>query len=493
MTTKRTAKRKATEPSATVKRGAMPSLPLRLEYSHFGLQAAMGYHSARIMRDVDGVTPSRAAGSRHEQTSRERLVDQSREFYRDNLLYGGLINRCLDFTVGNGYELVNTSKETAGLWKAWIDTAEITGRYNGAKLPRAFMREYLLTGEGIALKVKGGKIQLCESEQIKAHGGLTQGVKTDKYGKPLQYMLAPYKNGNLGTPEEKNAQDVIFMCEPERPSSVRGVPLCQTTFPMLHRIKDVLDSEALTWQLLSRIALKHTSTNGEAFGTATNNAGLRVVEMPYSVVFEGSDTEDLSALDFNRPSKDFPASISTFCRFLGLPLGMPLELVLMDFTKSNFSQMRGALVLSWKSFEHITASMVTDFYESLFRWKFDEWVLAGDIEDTPENRQHNWVTPQFPWIDELAEANAIEKKVALGLMTYEEGCKALERESDKVVAANKQTILDAIQIAKEIEEATGERVPWQMFAGRAIGQTEQAEIAKIEGSKPEGDADALPE
>lgn len=485
--------RKTQEPTAPVK--ATPRaivLPQSLQYTAIGLQAATGYHSARIMRDVDGTTPTRAAGSRHEQISRDRLVDQSREFARDNLLYSGLVNRCLDFTVGNGYEIVNTPAQVAAKWNDWFATAEITGRYNGSKLPRAFMREYIHTGEGIALKIKGGKIQLCESEQIKAFGGTTQGVETDKYGRPVKYWLAPYKNGMLDTPQAKNADNVIIMLEPERPSSVRGVPLCQATFPMLHRIKDVLDSEALTWQLLSRIALKHTSGSGNTFGTATNTGGFSVVEMPYSVVFEGDENEDLSVLDFNRPSKDFPASIATFCRFLGLPLGMPLELVMMDFTKSNFSQMRGALVLSWKSFEHLTSSMVTDFYEPLFQWKLEEWILSGEIEDTPENRAHTWVTPQFPWIDELAEADAIEKKIALGLMTYEEGCKALERESDKIREVNTKAVREAIGIAQAIEKDTGEKVPWQMFAGRAIGQTEQAEIKKIEGQN-QGADNAQPE
>ena len=499
MTAKRKSTRKTLEPTQAVKaavkeKAFIPQTsPVHMEYGPLGLRASMGYHSASIMRDVDGTTPTRAAGSRHEQTSRDRLVDQSREFGRNNLLYSGLLNRALDFTVGNGYEIVNTPAETAAKWNDWIKTAELTGRYNGSKLPRAFMREYLFTGEGIALKVKGGQIQLCESEQIKPFAGALQGVETNAYGKPTKYYLASYVNGNLGIPKAVKASDVIFMCEPERPSSVRGVPICQTAFPMLHRINDVLDSEALTWQLLSRIALKHTSISGETFGTETNTGGFSVVEMPYSVVFEGSDEEDIASLDFNRPSKDFPASIATFCRFLGLPLGMPLELVMMDFTKSNFSQMRGALVLSWKSFEHLTAAMVSDFYEPLFQWKFDEWVIAGEIEDTPENRQHDWVTPQFPWIDELAEANAIEKKIALGLMTYAEGCKALERESEKIVQGNVLTVTQAIRTAQAVEKETGERVPWQIFAGRAIGQTEQAEIKKIEGQQQEADANAQPQ
>lgn len=466
----------------------------KLSYGPLGIMGSMGYHSARVMRDVDGTTPTRASGARHEQTSRDRLVNQSREFARDNLLYGGIIGRCVDFAIGNGYELVTPNSEVSKRWSDWIATAEISGRYDGAKLPRAYMREYLETGEGIALKVKGGKVQLCESEQIQAHDGIQQGIGTDAYGRPTKFYMSAYVNGNLDVPKPVKAHNVLFMCERERPSSVRGVPPCQTAFPMLHRINDVLDSEALTWQLLSRLALKHSSGTGTPFGnTTTNNGGLTVLEMPYSIVFEGSDMEDLIPIDHNRPSKDFPASVTLFCRMLGIPFGMPLELVLMDFTKSNFSQMRGALVLAQKSFNHLVDNMVVDFYEPLYDWKIREWIAAGELEDTPDNRLHSWVLPQFPWINELEEANATEKKIGLGLMSYEEACKTRERKYEDVRAARKREIIEAIKIAQEIEVETGERVPWQPFAGLPIGQTEQAEIVKQGANTEEAGTDAQPE
>jgi len=181
---------------------------------------------------------------------------------------------------------------------------------------------------------------------------------------------------------------------------------------------------------------------------------------------------------------------------------MPLELVLLDWTKSNFSQMRGALLLAWRSFLRLQSKMRNNFYEPLFVWKFNQWVADGLIKDTPENKAHQWVAPQFPWVDELAEANAIEKKIALGLMSYDEACKSLEREYQKTLDKQKSETINAIRVAKEIEAETGVLPPWQPFAGKAVGQTAQAEIEKQKAeptpepapaNNAEGNADADPE
>jgi capsid protein len=452
-----------------------------------GYYSAVGYRSARVMRDVDGTTPTMAGGNLHEVVSRDRIIAQSREFRRDNLLYSGLMERCIDFAIGHGFALTAQDKTVDALWDEWLAVAEVTGRYNGRKFARAVAREFLTTGEGVLLKVNGGQVQLIESEQIVGRAANDMGIVLDEYGRPVKYKVAPYNNGVIGTAVDISARDVVFLCEYERPSSVRGMPVLQTAFPMLHRINDVLDSEVLAWQVLSRVVLKHTSESGTGFGGATEGTqgsdGVNVSEMPYALIFHGGEGDDLASMDRNIPGKDFPASLTTFCRLLGLPLGIPLELVLLDWTQSNFSQMRGALLLAYRRFRELQDLFIQDLYEPLFRWKFNQWVTMGLIEDTPETRQHYWVTPQFPWIDPLAEAQAQEKLISIGLTTHAEACKTLEHDREAVIAKMKLEVIEAINIAKDVEAQTGVLPPWEQFAGRSVGKTEQA--ARVEAGTDE--------
>ena len=455
-----------------------------------GFYGATGYHSARVMRSIDQTNPTKAPGVRHENASRPRLVAESRAFVRDNLLYSGLIERCIDFSIGQGFSLIAEDKTVDALWEEWYQDCEITGRYKGGKLARAIAREYFTTGEGVVLKIGDGKIQLIETEQIPDNRGSNRtGIETDRTGKPIEFYVSDYVNGNLGAPRRVKARDVLFICERERPSSVRGIPPAQTAFPMLHRINDVCDAEALAMQMLSRIVLKHMTDTGGNFSDsgATNGNGITVADVPYGVVFEGSLDDELVPMERNIPGKDFPATITMFARLLGLPFGLPLELVLLDWTKSNYSQMKGALVLSDRRFQEIKELFTQDFYEPLFLWKRQQWIAQGLIADTPETLAHQWITPDFPWVDPLQEAKAQEKMVDLGLTSHGAACKRIGEERPKLLETLKRETIEAVTLAQQIEQKTGVLPPWQAFAGRSAGKTEQAVMAAQGSSQTAGE------
>jgi capsid protein len=391
--------------------------------------------------------------------------------------------------IGDGFKLAAKDPDVDALWEEWYPNAEITGRYKGNKLDRAVALEWLTTGEGIGLKIKGGSVQLIESEQVpQSTGAVPEGIITDDYGKPIEFRVAPYVNGNLGRAKKVNARDVLFICERERPSSLRGIPVLQQAFPMLHRINDVLDSEALGFQILSRVVMKHLSDTGP-LSKGTDNVtadattdDVTVTELPFGLIFEGSINDELVPMERSIPGKDFPQSVATFCRFLGLPLGLPLELVLLDWTKSNFSQMRGALLMCDKRFRGMQASIINDWHEPLFQWKRQQWIAEGLIEDTPETMIHEWIPAPFPWVDPEKEAMAQGKIIELGLGSHTNACKARSIERARLLPQLDEETREAIEISKKIEAETGVVVPWQHFAGRAVGKTESAVVAKRDDS-----------
>ena len=77
---------------------------IRLSYGPYGLQASIGYRSVRSLATVDGMTASQASGDYHERYDRLKLVGMSREFYRDNPIYRGLIDRAVSYIVGGGFQ-----------------------------------------------------------------------------------------------------------------------------------------------------------------------------------------------------------------------------------------------------------------------------------------------------------------------------------------------------------------------------------------------------
>lgn len=459
---------------------------------HIGRYTALGYDASSTLQKVDArYTGGNRPGYEHERFSRAQLIAQSRDFVRNNMLYRGIIERAIDFAIGGGFALQADDPEVDRLWDEYISSAEISGRYNGAKLPRAVAREFFYTGEALVKLVPGLRLQLLESEQIGTAGALNDsGIIYSIEGKPQSFRVYPWSSYGLTSFSMVPASDMLYVVDYERPSSQRGMPVLQSVFPMLHRISDVCDSEALAWQMLSRVFLKHKSDNpiNPFETTTTNGGGLDVTELPYALVANIGENDDLETMARDIPGQDFPQTLTTFCRLLGLPLGIPLELILMDWTKSNYSQTKAALMLCWERFRAIQSVFLNDFYEPLFNRLANYWVAQGLIPNTPEARKHRFIPPQFPWIDAMQEVQAYEKKMSLGLITHGETLKALESERSHVLDARELEIKDAIKRAEAIKKDTGVSVPWEYFAGLTVGKTEQAVRAGItEPDKPEED------
>jgi capsid protein len=233
----------------------------------------------------------------------------------------------------------------------------------------------------------------------------------------------------------------------------------------------------MSWQILSRLAAVITEKdagmkqnvrsvvdpNLESSDTS-GRLTTRVTYTDHAVLFHAEPGEDIKGVERNIPGANFPESLRIFLRLIGLPLGMPLELILLDWTRSNYSQSRAVLEQAFANFVFWQTKMRAFFFTPLFNWKLNHWSIsnaAGRI--VPE-----WIMPLYPWIDQLKEAQAQSLKVERGFVTHGQVCKSLNLDRDEVVTARQAEITDAIQRAEKIKEKTGVTVPWQHLAGIEI-------------------------
>jgi capsid protein len=452
---------------------------------HTGTYGALGYRSARVARS-EGRSYFSYPGSAHDERDRANLIAQSRDFMRSNAIYKGMIDRMVSYIVANGFELqvtgpaAGTIKKIEKLWRDWLRRPGVRGVLSGSKVARMVMRELLVAGDTAILKTKKKLIQHFEAEQIAGDKRwYPNGIKKDQYGKPVNFQLCPWKSNSVDIKKGTKvaAENVLFLTNPERPSSLRGVPACQSAFPMLHRINDVCDSEAIAWQLLSRIAVSfereggplvgHTESREDPNKSADELEGdlaTRLTEMAYALIFHAEPGEKVTGIERNIPGKDFSASLRMFLRLLGLPLGCPLELVLLDWTKSNYSQSRAVLEQAFQNFIEWQGMLTDFFYEPLFQWRFADWQAAGLIGKNVKVTI-SLITPTFPWIDQLKEAQAYGAKVDRGFTTHGQVCKSLNTDRTEIVDQREKEVRDAIERVKKIKAETEVDVPWQIFAG----------------------------
>ncbi len=458
-------------------------------YLSKGTYGALGYRSATVA-NREGRISTAASGEAHARYHRVPLQNQSREFKRDNPIYKGMIARATGYIVGNGFSLQAKTGDTAQntiiekRWRNFWKRPELRNILSGRKCEKMVCDEMLTVGDTGIIKTNKRRIQLIESEQITGKGGyLDDGIEKNSLGVPTGFNVGGYNQNGSGfidkrTIKRYSPDNFLFLTDPERPSSIRGVPPCQSSFPMLHRINDVCDSEAIAWQLLARLAVSVTREQGNKLGrlesktdpnkkTDDSELTTRLTELDYALIFHGEPGDEIKGIERNLPGKNFSESLIMFLRLLGLPLGLPLEVILLDWTKSNYSQSRAVLEQAFVTFMGWQYEIADFFLTPVF-----EWWLAGEIEDgesgikdTETAYEHDWIKPTFPWIDQLKEALAWGEKLDRGLTLHQKALKSLGADREDEMNEREKEITDAINRAKKIKTETGVEVPWQHFAG----------------------------
>ncbi len=465
-----------------------------------------GYRSSSL--SIDASTKARGgSGAFHQQIDITSLHDQTRWFYRNNGIFSGMMNAAADYIWGNGFTLQFTTKsktynaKAEKLFNEWWRKPEIKQQLTGRTVGRMGAIELLSMGEWATILTDQGLLDFVESEQIKSprdkRKRATSGMRFKADGSISKYFACPYDaNGQPDTdnPQEYDADFFLFAFRPDRFSSLRAVPTCQSVYPSLHRVNDVCDSEAIAWQLLSRVAISMIRKNGPKLGydeseEDTSRSGddfdddtdRRITELGNALIFHGETGDKIEGISRNIPGKDFTASLTMFLRLLGQPLGLPLEVILNDWTKSNFSQCKAALVQAFQRFLGWQFLIEDSTLRPIVKWKTENFVSEGLLPERVDGLSHEWLKPKFPWLEQLKEALSFGVMIDRGFTSHSRVLKTLNLDRDEIVVEIEREIEDAINRKKKLEDKFAGQgynlaennisIPWESFMGHKPGAT----------------------
>ena len=488
-----------------------------------------GYHAARVSRQNYGSRPTGGSADKQLRQDRFELANQADALYRDSAIYRSLVDRFVDsvfgadgFTLDPGYTNGATSKAVAERWALFCEAPEVRGLFSWQDMERIALLSMVNGGDVGAIHTNVRKFQLTEWEEI---GGTARtassidkktgerwesGVLLDSLGKPKKFRIHE-RNAHGFVKEGKGrkikAANFTFLAHRERFSQTRGVPLLASAFPMIYRLTDVCDSEAAAWQNLAKFALTITREGGPeiaysesspdsdgvdagsgstAAGGDSNQADAdaadRVVEFEEAIIFQANPGESITSIDRNLPGKDFPESVRMFLRLIGMPLGMPLEVLLLDYSKTNYSAARAALEQAYRVYismqRFLKRNWHTPLYRRWLRWEIEAKTLPRDPELLADARGeaaglHKWNANEYPWIDALKEADAWSARISTGLATQTQALNSTHQDHGDWLTKRGEEVEAAIAKANEINEANpGANVDWRMFAGVEVSKTQ---------------------
>lgn len=447
---------------------------------------------SRFNRQRIGLAPQGGSADFHyrNEVNYYRDIEAARDMDRNDLIVGQIVTRAVDNIIQDGFTLSPITGDT-GLdtdlydrWQAWASDPEqcdIQGEYSWHDYERLNTRSMLVDGDIANLGLDTGHLQAIEAHEIQTKGTIPKvfcGVETDEYGKRIRYYIQQdSQDPRTGTKGESIPVDVrdsrgnrqlFHIFNSRRMSATRGITAFAPIF-IAAGIRDDIDfAQLVVQQVAACFAVfreQAAGTNGPphtpGYGNGTTEVSATgqtkyIEEIEPGMEVIGKPGEKLSGFSPDVPSASYQWQHRMMLQAIGVNLGLPLCLVLMDGSETNFSGWRGAVDEARKGFKSLQRNMVKRSHRPTYLWKLRQWIdedpLLKRYSELPRIRisAHNWNTPVWQYIDPVADAQGDQIRLINGLISPRRLHAERGREWETVADETIEDLAYAIRKAKAV-------------------------------------------
>ena len=415
-----------------------------------GMSGMRGGTAIRLENQWLSKRPSQyIAGTSHTNWQLDNIRERARSLELNNPIANAMISRAVENLVGDGFGLqpmtddptFNTKVEEM-FWE-WADSADISGR-SFLRLQKLWMRSHIRDGDvGISL-LDDGTMQSFEGDRIRnpykvnKDSIIVDGVELDEVDRPLAYWIETLVNNKVDYLSVKAENFILFMQE-HRLCQSRGISYLQSAFSLFDHIDDWIKASVIAAKIAACYGIVIKSTNPAQamrnLSTSTNGGGeeQRIQSIEPGMIQYLKPDEDISTLTPSQPQQAFDATIRALVRMLGLPLGMPIELLMLDFSQTSYSSARASALQAHRSFEAIQAQFNEQVLSRIYKWRVQKWIDEGKLEKKPDALKHKWHAQPWPYLNPIQEIQAEMVAVDAGFKTMHDVHAALGTDFDTFV------------------------------------------------------------
>lgn len=367
-------------------------------------------------------------------TAARSMRDRARSLIDNNILASSILNRATENIIGpNGYQLqVHTkdddwNRKAEDLFRDWTDTADFYGR-TWVQHQRLICNGLLRDGDIGALLLTKGQIQLVEGEYISSDWNqpasfLHDGIELNQYGQISKFWLMQFVDFQNRTYRKIDPKDFIFVANIRRNAQIRGETSFAQSFDLFDQVKGYQDAVIIAQKLAACLSLfvkldSPTSTlQGLSYGQNSQGQSQRQLTVEPGLIQYLKEGESIQQVTPEQPGNDFSNNLRMLYRILGLSLGLPLELVLLDFSQTNYSSAKASLLQAQNSFAAWQRLLIDTYFRRVYRWRISKFINDGLLEDRDDAFNHKWIPEPWAYLDPVKEIQAVLMAIDAGLMT----------------------------------------------------------------------------
>lgn len=454
----------------------------------------------------------------------ELLISRSRDLGRNNGIAAGAGQTFKDNIVGSvlrlvavpDYRLLGWEPERAREWanvteplfRSWADTTDCdaAGEQDLLGLTLSALGGTFGNGDALALPLWlpdplsqwSTRLSLVESDrlstppQLEHREDIRGGIEKDFYGRPVAYHVRRRHPGDAMardrfTVSGLNEWDripaatawgrrrVIHLHDKDRTGQSRGKPIVSAVMKEFHMagkyqateleaaVSNALVAAFLESNLDQESASELFGDNPrEAWGQSVKQAqnlrqmrGAAIIPLPAGA--------KITPFSPGRPNAAFEAFMIASLRHIAAGMNIPYELLLKDFSKTNYSSARAALLEAWRYFMGRRAWLIRVWLRPVYELWLEEAVNAGRV-DAPDfyEKRYAYSRCRFifsgrGWIDPVKEAEAAGIRMRLGISTLEAECaeQGLDWEEVLEQQAAERAVRKRLGLPLDIPSASG--------------------------------------
>lgn len=438
----------------------------------------------------------------------EILRNRSRDLVRNDAVAAGATETIVVNTVKNGLtpqsrirganiglsddQVKIIQDQAEAVYEKWSPFADVSGRLDFEEIQALAIRQIVESGEFLAVRravpATNGRPYLLALDIIEpdrlgymatpAGKDNRFGIDYDENNAPRAYHIMKGHPGDVGVganwadetvvpAKDPSGRPLVFHLFPlKRPGQSRGVPFFAPVIDYFKTLADYIEAELVAARIAACFSVFITgSANpygyalGRSEATQTNPAGTtqRLQNVEPGMIEYLADAQNVHFGEPKHPGNTFDSFVERLLRLIGTSLGLPYELILKDFSKTNYSSARAALIQAYRFFQVWQEFLRKKLCQPVWEILLEEAWLRGEItaprfmEKKWEYTRASWIVPGWPYVNPLDEVNANEKAIKMGLKSRAQIC--AEQGDDWEETAE--------QVAKEKLKFDELGIPWQ--------------------------------
>jgi len=378
-----------------------------------------GYEAARDnsrFRRRRNFAASGSHGDYHvSQSDYLRVVEYARAIDRDDCIVGSILDRAEINTIQGGFQLdidlgdITLDQELLGGWHEWSDDArrcDYDGELDFAEMESMAFRAALADGDIWAMLTDDDQIQWFENHRIRTPSDapsyvfngieMYEGTRRQRRVWICEEGTGPRATPNSGKFTSRDVFDdeaglrrmLQVYVGSKRISLARGMSVYQKLFDLVGMHDDTEFAGILKQQLQNALVFTETQTKESPPGPEQNLGPVEQVSQPdgtteqiegigAGTVVRSRTGKELKPFMSTAPGPDFISHLRHILMLMGVNLGMPLVMVLMDAKETNFSGWRGAFDQAKLGFRRNQRRMIKRFHDPVLDWHLARRMAAN--------------------------------------------------------------------------------------------------------------------